>query len=655
MRCSQDICRTCDTTNTSICLECVAGATLVSGVCQRCPPNCATCSLSTPPVCFSCINGFSISTVNNVTSCVPCGKGCMKCSDSDATVCLQCQPGTYLNTTNATCLRCKQGCKECSSFEVCTVSSPGVVVIAGSVVTCRPGCKTCDQANPDSCSECQPRFILVSGVCQNCGPLCEVCSSTSVCTQCAPNAILSGGSCSICQGNCATCSSSNLTSCSTCKRGFSLVNNTCVRQCQRGCLLCDATNSSICLTCLQGNALRQNGQCVKCLGSCSGSCDPRNISMCISCVDGFQLLNNECVRCPPGCATCLNGDCSTCVPGFTLVQNSTGSFVCQENCRPPCASCNKDTCLQCENGFTLSGNQCTPDFSCNPNCAFCPQGTEKLVNGSCVPCPSNCSSCTSGVCHQCKPGNYLNGSTCNPCNSQCRTCFTADSCDECARGFVKEILSMDETIGVSSAVYSDKCIPCDPNCLTCQVEPDRCTSCPDGNRLFSSRCAGMFTVVYQYELNVNYSDFLQNSQSDTFVNAISAASGVNSNDTYITSVREGSTIVGGTLSSSSQSNANTIQSSLSSSLTGFTVLSSSATVYYGTDPYTPPADTTPGSTTITPVNIGLIVGVVVGGVVFIAILVVIIYKCKKASAQAVTDATPVSQHEITNGVVVEKY
>lgn len=110
----------------------------------------------------------------------------------------------------------------------------------------------------------------------------------------------------------------------------------------------------------------------------------------------------------------------------------------------------------------------------------------------------------------------------------------------------------------------------------------------------------------------------------------------------------------GTLSTSSQSNANNVQSSLTSSITGFRVLSSSATVYYGSDPYTPPADAPPATATAT--NVGLIVGVVVGGVVFIAILVVIIYKCKTAAAaKAVGDATPISQHEVTNGVVVEKY
>lgn len=136
------------------------------------------------------------------------------------------------------------------------------------------------------------------------------------------------GDCTACVGNCRTCNPANVSSCLTCKRGFTLVGTDCIHQCERGCMECDATNSSICITCLQGNALKQNGKCVKCLGSCSGSCDPRNISICLTCVDGFELKDNQCKRCPMGCATCLVGECSTCVPGYTLSQSASGSFIC---------------------------------------------------------------------------------------------------------------------------------------------------------------------------------------------------------------------------------------------------------------------------------------------------------------------------------------
>ena len=64
---------------------------------------------------------------------------------------MACQVGTYLDTVTTTCLRCKQGCKECTSLDTCIVFEQGVVIIAGSVVACRPGCKVCDPESPNIC------------------------------------------------------------------------------------------------------------------------------------------------------------------------------------------------------------------------------------------------------------------------------------------------------------------------------------------------------------------------------------------------------------------------------------------------------------------------------------------------------------------------
>lgn len=485
---------------------------MVNGRCQFCPANCSTCSTGSaaaPPVCFTCLAGFQLTTVGNDTRCLPCGPGCVRCSDG---TCLECQTGTFLNSANATCMKCKQGCKQCTGLEACTLFESGMVIISGNVVTCRPGCQVCDSTSPDVCTQCAERYFLDSGVCRQCGPGCAACSSPTVCTRCLDNLHLAAGNCSQCAGNCRTCNNANLSSCVTCKRGFTLVGTACVNQCERGCLECDATNSSICLTCQQGHSLRPDGRCIKCLGSCSGSCDPRNISICLTCVDGFELKDNQCIRCPLGCATCLHGECSACVPGFNLNQIANGSFVCAEKCRPPCTSCSNGACFACEQGFTFTNGQCNPDLSCNPNCEFCPAGTYKNASSSCVPCPQSCASCPSGTCVECQKGFFLANSTCQRCPDKCRTCYNADTCEDCAPGFIKEILSMG-TNGIADATFSDNCIPCAPNCRTCAVEPDRCTSCPEGSRLFSFRCSGMFTVQYTYELNINYTTFLANSES----------------------------------------------------------------------------------------------------------------------------------------------
>lgn len=118
-RCNQDLCVECQPGNASICLECRFGATLVDGRCQFCPANCSSCSSGSPPTCFECLSGYKLVALGNNTLCLPCGPGCIRCSDES---CLECQPGTFLNADTGRCQRCKQGCKECTSLEVCTLS-----------------------------------------------------------------------------------------------------------------------------------------------------------------------------------------------------------------------------------------------------------------------------------------------------------------------------------------------------------------------------------------------------------------------------------------------------------------------------------------------------------------------------------------------------
>lgn len=64
--------------------------------------------------------------------------------------------------------------------------------------------------------------------------------------------------------------------------------------------------------------------------------------------------------------------------------------------------------------------------------------------------------------------------------------------------------------------------------------------------------------------------------------------GIDSADNYINYVREGSTILGGTMSIGSSSQALSVQSSLGNSVGSYSILSSSASVYYGNSAYTEP-------------------------------------------------------------------
>jgi hypothetical protein len=128
----------------------------------------------------------------------------------------------------------------------------------------------------------------------------------------------------------------------------------------------------------------------------------------------------------------------------------------------------------------------------------------------------------------------------------------------------------------------------------------------------------MYTVGFEYKLDFDYNTFLANSESDNFINKIASITGVSSNDTYINSITQGSTVVSGSVSTSGSSSAQQIQQSLSTGTTGYTVLSQSATVYYGDQAQ--PTEEAPKT------NVGLIVGVTIGSVAAVAIIVFAVYK-----------------------------
>lgn len=59
------------------------------------------------------------------------------------------------------------------------------------------------------------------------------------------------------------------------------------------------------------------------------------------------------------------------------------------------------------------------------------------------------------------------------------------------------------------------------------------------------------------------------------------------NDTYINYVKEGSTIIGGSISTTGTTDATSISTTLNSGITGYSIISSSSTIYYGDYPYAP--------------------------------------------------------------------
>lgn len=99
-------------------------------------------------------------------------------------------------------------------------------------------------------------------------------------------------------------------------------------------------------------------------------------------------------------------------------------------------------------------------------------------------------------------------------------------------------------------------------------------------RLFGTRCIGIYTVGYIYEIDLAYNSFMNEGLSGDFIISLSSAIGVNPYDNYIHNITKGSTIVTGVVSAASPANAQLIMSSIqSSTATGFPKLSSHASIY----------------------------------------------------------------------------
>lgn len=144
------------------------------------------------------------------------------------------------------------------------------------------------------------------------------------------------------------------------------------------------------------------------------------------------------------------------------------------------------------------------------------------------------------------------------------------------------------TASITDAVFNDNCTACDPNCNTCTVQADRCLSCPSGLKLRGYKCIGLYTVDYRFEIDIVFATFIDGLKSQDVLEKISNKTGISLADNFIENLYEGSTIIVGSLSTGSAAQAQSVQTSLGSSITGYTILSSSSSVMYNDQVYVPP-------------------------------------------------------------------
>nr|CAD7424203.1 unnamed protein product [Timema monikensis] len=114
--------------------------------------------------------------------------------------------------------------------------------------------------------------------------------------------------------------------------------------------------------------------------------------------------------------------------------------------------------------------------------------------------PTQCVACKhyklDNVCvSRCPPRSFPSqGGSCWPCHESCETCAGAgqDSCVTCAPAHMRlsdlSVCLQQCPEGYYENTEQKSCIPCQPNCGSCQDRPDHCTSCDHHLVLYDNKC-----------------------------------------------------------------------------------------------------------------------------------------------------------------------
>ncbi|RZF35824.1 hypothetical protein LSTR_LSTR006282 [Laodelphax striatellus] len=106
---------------------------------------------------------------------------------------------------------------------------------------------------------------------------------------------------------------------------------------------------------------------------------------------------------------------------------------------------------------------------------------------------------------RCPPRSFANqGGVCWPCHESCETCAGPgqDSCLTCAPAHLR-VTDLAVCLQICPEGYFENteqgtCIPCEPNCASCQDRPDHCTTCDHHLVMFENKCYAA-CPMYTYE------------------------------------------------------------------------------------------------------------------------------------------------------------
>uniref|UniRef100_A0A8D8XPL7 furin n=1 Tax=Cacopsylla melanoneura TaxID=428564 RepID=A0A8D8XPL7_9HEMI len=152
-------------------------------------------------------------------------------------------------------------------------------------------------------------------------------------------------------------------------------------------------------------------------------------------------------------------------------------------------STNPSMSLQVSGNRPIEGQQVLHD--CDPECDG--QGCYGKGPGQCIACKQYRldNTCVS----RCPPRSFPNqGGVCWPCHESCETCAGAgqDSCLTCAPAHLRvtdlAVCLQQCPEGYFENTEEGTCVPCEPNCASCQDRPDHCTACDHHLVLYGNKC-----------------------------------------------------------------------------------------------------------------------------------------------------------------------
>ena len=149
-------------------------------------------------------------------------------------------------------------------------------------------------------------------------------------------------------------------------------------------------------------------------------------------------------------------------------------------------------------------------------------------------------------------------------------------------------------------------------------------SCPGDRRLKDGKCQTRLTIRFRFTLDFDFVSFLENENTQVLIEKIAEILNIDLDLIDIDELIEGSVEAGGSISTTEDTSSGMAETlTANTGNLGFPVLSSSVDIYYDDGVYN--SGETP---VVAEDNLGLIIGASVGGVVLIAIIVLVIYKCK---------------------------